>query len=146
MYFVACTLNASTNTATLNPSGSQLKVLDSDKHPTDEAWSTFSPGGDMDLTAIIATAMVSDVQSLFESTYCLPLFSMTMEIWEPISVFTAYVTSLLGMGVSVCNASEQYSSGPTLSDYAGTPSLLTRSEMEHVVSRIATEFMWMGKH
>ncbi|KAF8141895.1 hypothetical protein EV363DRAFT_1443812 [Boletus edulis] len=85
MYFVACTLNASTNTATLNPSGSQLKVLNSDKHPTDEAWSTFSPGGDMDLTAIIATAMVSDVQSLFESTYCLPLFSMTMEIWEPIS-------------------------------------------------------------
>ncbi|KAF8449309.1 hypothetical protein L210DRAFT_3640903 [Boletus edulis BED1] len=105
MYFVACTLNTSTNMATLDRSGSQLNVLDSDEHPTDEAWSNFSPGGDTDLTTTIVTAMNQSGSTDAFSIYCLPV--MMAKIWMSTDSFQA-------------------------------------GQLERIVSRIATEFMWIA--
>ncbi|KAF8440848.1 hypothetical protein L210DRAFT_2117352 [Boletus edulis BED1] len=145
MYVVACTLNTSTNTATLNPSGSQLNVFDSDEHPTDEAWSNFSPGGDTDLTTTIVTAMNLHEYLAYQSTYCLPI--MSWGIWSQINTLQAYMNSLLGVAQSSCNVTAdlpRYSGGASLADYTGTASLLTRGQMERIVSRIATEFIWIA--
>ncbi|KAF8449306.1 hypothetical protein L210DRAFT_3640901 [Boletus edulis BED1] len=146
MYFVACTLNVSTNTATLDTSGSQFNVFDSDEHPTDEAWSNFSPGGDTDLTATMVTAMSN--QNVLTSAFsvdCLPV--MTVEIWIPTIPFRAYMKSLLGLGQSSCNMATyppQFRGGASLADYTGAASPLTRGQMERIVSRIATEFIWIA--
>ncbi|KAF8449313.1 hypothetical protein L210DRAFT_2658380 [Boletus edulis BED1] len=101
--------------------------------------------------------------SVLESAYCLPI--MEMGTWYQIPAFEAYaiysprmfdplvnshfryVNSLLGMGLSFCNVTRlqaQYAGGTPLAHYTSTPSLLTRGQMEHAVSRIAAQFIWFA--
>ncbi|KAG6377267.1 hypothetical protein JVT61DRAFT_1331 [Boletus reticuloceps] len=57
------------------------------------------------------------------------------------------MNSLLGVGQSSCNVTTdlpQHSGGASLADYTGAGSPLTRGQMERIVSRIATEFMWIA--
>ncbi|KAF8449302.1 hypothetical protein L210DRAFT_3524472 [Boletus edulis BED1] len=77
------------------------------------------------------------------SIYCLP--TMAVEIWVSTSSFHAYVNSLLGLGQSFCSGSTpQFRGGASLADYTGAASPLTRGQLERIVSRIATEFMWIA--
>ncbi|KAF8552853.1 hypothetical protein OG21DRAFT_1326343 [Imleria badia] len=133
IYFVACSLNATTHMATLDPSRNQFGSA-AGEQPGDVAWSIFSPGGDTNLTFAISSAMVA-ANSLPLSPYCQPIMSYPQ--WAKITAFNAYVKSVLGMGLSSCN-------GTSLAQYTGTPSLLTRGQVESVVSQIATEFIWLA--
>ena len=88
------------------------------------------------------------------SPYCQPIMSYP-PLWANITAFNAcvklspvlyfhelandhlrYLSSLLGMGMSSCG-------GTSITQYT-TPSLLSKAQMESVISQMAAEFMWLG--
>lgn len=168
IYLVACSLNATNYTVTLDPSGVQLNP---GVQPTDVAWSAFSPTDDLNLTSgvslcildkdnheitecrQISSAMTS-ANSLPLSPYCQPIMSYP-PLWANITAFNAYVVSHLTLYFTFTNSCPRYMrsllgmgmstcSGTSLAQYTSNPPLLTKDRVESAVSQTAAEFLWLG--